>query len=258
MHPLLNIAITAARQGGSVILRFSEQIYRLKIHEKKPNDFCSEVDIKSEQEIINTILKSYPKHNILSEERGQINNNSEYQWIIDPLDGTRNYLHGFPYYCVSIAVLHKNQVEHAVIYDPIRHECFSASRGRGAFLNNQRLRISNKTKLTDCVVSIQLPVQKNELIQEHINWYQKVALELGGVRSTGSAALDLACIAAGRLDGCILKYLQSWDIAAGSLIIEEAGGFVSDIDKTKNYLKSGNIIAAAPKIFKKLEETIIK
>ncbi len=256
MHPLLNIAISAARQAGSIILRYSEQIYRLKIHEKSANDFCSEVDLKSEQEIINTILKAYPKHSILSEEYGSIDNEPDYQWIIDPLDGTGNYLHGFPYYCVSIAILHKNQVEHAVIYDPLRHECFSASRGRGALLNNNRIRISPKTKLSDCVISIQLPVRKSEFVQEHINWYQNAALEFGGIRSTGSAALDLAYVAAGRLDGCILKYLKSWDLAAGSLIIEEAGGFISDINDGKNYLNNGSIMAAAPKVFKKLQETI--
>lgn len=256
MHPLLNIAISAARQAGSIVLRFSEQVYRVKIHEKSANDYCSEVDLKAEQEIINTILKAYPNHSILSEERGQINNEPEYQWIIDPLDGTRNYLHGFPYYCVSIAVLHKNQIEHAVIYDPIRHECFSASKGSGARLNNNRIRMSNKTKLSDCVVSIQLPVRKNEFIQEHVNWYQNAALEIGGIRSTGSAALDLAFVASGRLDACVLKYLQSWDLAAGSLIVEEAGGFISDIYGGKNYLKNGSIVAASPKIFKKLQETI--
>lgn len=256
MHPLLNIAISAARQAGNIILRFSEQTYRLKIHEKKPNDYCSEVDLKAEQEIINTILKAYPKHSIISEEYGQIDNEPEYQWIIDPLDGTRNYLHGFPYYCVSIAILHKNQIEHAVIYDPLRHECFSASKGRGARLNNNRIRISNKTKLSDCVISIQLPVRKNEYIQEHINWYQNAASELGGIRSTGAAALDLAYVAAGKIDGCVLKYLQPWDIAAGSLIVEEAGGFVSDTDGSKNFMKSGHIMAAPPKIFKKLQEII--
>ncbi len=256
MHPLLNIAISAARQAGSLILRFSEQIYRLKIHEKRENDFCSEVDLKAEQEIINTILRAYPKHSILSEERGKLTNDSEYQWIIDPLDGTSNYLHGFPHYSISIAVLHKNQVEHAVIYDPLRHECFSASRGSGARLNDHRIRVSNKTKLNNSLLSVQLPVRKPEYIQEYTNWYQNAALEIGGVRSTGSAALDLAYVAAGKLDGCILKYIQIWDLAAGSLIVEEAGGFVSDTDGSKNYLKSGNIIAASPKIFKKLQQTI--
>lgn len=256
MQPLLNIAIAAARQAGDIILRFSEHTHRLKVHQKKENDFYSEVDIKAEQEIINTILKAYPKHSIISEEHGKIENDPEYTWIIDPLDGTKNYLQGFPFYCVSIAVLYKDKIEHAVVYDPIRHECFAASRGNGARMNNQRIRVSTKTKLAESMLSLQLPVRKAEYINEHTHWYTEAAKECGGIRCTGSAALDLAYVAAGRIDCCILKYLQIWDIAAGSLIIQEAGGFIADTDGSNNYLKSGNIIAATPKIFKKLQEKI--
>ena len=256
MQPLLNIAINAARLAGNIILRFSEQTHRLKIHQKKDNDFYSEVDIKAEQEIINTILKAYPKHNIISEEHGKIENESGYTWIVDPLDGTKNYLQGFPFYCVSIAVLYKNKIEHSVIYDPLRHECFAASRGNGAKMNSQRIRVSKKTKLTEAMLSLQLPVRKPEYISEHTNWYSQTAKECGGIRCTGSAALDLAYVAAGRIDGCILKYLQAWDIAAGSLIVQETGGLVADTDGSDNFLKSGNIIAATPKIFTKLQKTI--
>lgn len=256
MHPLLNIAITAARQAGDIILRFSEQTHRLQVHKKQDNDFVSEIDIKAEQEIIRTILKAYPKHSILAEESGKIDNDPEYQWIIDPLDGTKNYLQSYPFYCVSIAVMHKNSIEHAVIYDPLRHETFAASRGAGARMNNHRIRVSNKTKLADSVLSLQLPVRKAEYIEEHINWYKHAATEWSGIRCSGSAALDLAYVAAGKLDCAVLKYLQIWDIAAGSLIVQEAGGFVSDTDGSKNFIKSGNIIAGSPKIFKKIQEAI--
>lgn len=256
MQPLLNIAINAARLAGNIVLRFSEQTHRLKIQQKKDNDFYSEVDIKAEQEIINTILKAYPQHSIISEEHGNIENKPEYTWIIDPLDGTRNYLQGFPFYCVSIAVLYKNIVEHAVIYDPLRHECFAASRGNGARMNSQRIRVSKKIRLAEAMLSLQLPVRNSQYISEHTNWYNQAAKECSGIRCTGSAGLDLAYVAAGRIDVCILKYLQIWDIAAGSLLVQEAGGFIADTDGSDNFLKSGNIIAATPKIFTKLQKTI--
>lgn len=256
MHPLLNIAISAARQAGDIILRNAEQVHKLKITEKKLNDFCSEVDIQAEQVIINTINKNYPQHGIVAEESGNFNKNSDFVWIIDPLDGTKNYLHEFPFYAVSIAISHKNKIEHGVIYDPLRHECFTASRGQGARLNNQRIRVSTVSQLNTSLISLNLHANNPNAANKRKKIYENFACTTGGLRSTGSATLDLAYVASKRIDGCITQEMKPWDIAAGTLLIQEAGGFVSDIDGSDNYLSSGNILAANPKIHKQMLQTI--
>ena len=256
MHPLVNIAMSAARQAGDLALRYSEQLDRIKITEKKANDFCSEVDVKAEQIIIQTIRKHYPSHGIMAEESGMHEGSDETVWIIDPLDGTSNYLHGFPFYSVSIAVQHKKRIEHGVIYDPIRKEFFTASRGGGAQLNDTRIRISKQTQLSKALLGTGFPFRNKELCERHFATFQSLFGQCSGVRRAGSAALDLAYVAAGRLDGFWEFGLRPWDIAAGSLLIKEAGGLVGDISGGEQYMKTGNIVAGNPKLFKSLLQTI--
>jgi myo-inositol-1(or 4)-monophosphatase len=255
MQPLVNIAVNAARLAGDIILRHMESVEHLKISTKGQHDFCSEVDLKAEQAIIQTILKAYPDHGFIAEERGVVNPNAECVWIIDPLDGTSNYLHGFPFYAVSIAIQIKNQVEHAVIYDPIRHEFFSASRGRGARLNDRRIRVSKQQQLSACLLAAGLQ-EKHQLNPQTNQSLQAVFDQCASVRRTGSIALELAYIASGRLDGLIGFDLKPWDIAAGCLLIQEAGGLLSDAQGQADYLKSGSLIAGNPKIFAALQQAL--
>lgn len=256
MQPLLNIAINAARQAGDIISRHVEQLEHMKITPKGQNDFFCEVDTKAEQAIINTIRKSYPDHGIIAEESGMQNEDAESVWIIDPLDGTRNYLHGFPFYSVSIALRIKNRIEHAVVYDPLRHECFSASRGRGARLNDRRLRVSKQTLLSASMLATNLPARNETLAKRYFPTFETMFGQCAGIRGTGSAALDLAYVASGRLDGCWEFGLKPWDIAAGSLLIQEAGGLISDLQGGEDYLRHGDVVAGAPKVFKALLQTL--
>lgn len=256
MEPLLNIAVNAARQAGEIIVRHIEQVDHLKITAKSSNDYFSEVDIKAEQIIINTIQKAYPNHSILAEESGSQDNDEEYVWIIDPLDGTSNYLHGFPFFAVSIALKIKNRIEHGVIYDPIRHECFAASRGRGARLNDRRIRVSKQTQLSSSLISTGFSGRDSILNQKYFPSFESLIGKCAGLRRTGSAALDLAYVACGRLDGFWEFGLKPWDIAAGTLLIREAGGLVSDMQGDDHFLKEGNVVAGPPKVFKALLQTI--
>lgn len=255
MHPLLNIATTAARQAGDIIVRNLDQIDHMKVTEKQKNDFFCEVDVKAEQTIINTIHKAYPEHGIIAEESGIRHENADVIWIIDPLDGTSNYLHGFPFYAVSIAVQVKNRIEHAVVYDPIRHECFAASRGRGARLNDRRLRVSKQTQLQASLLGIGLPHHSESL---RTNWplIQALFEQCARIRRTGSAALNLAYVASGRLDGFCGFELSIWDIAAGCLLVQEAGGLMSDAQGGERYLQQGNVFASTPKILKSLLQLV--
>ncbi len=257
MQPLLNIAITAARQAGDIIIRHIEQLDRIKVTQKSSDEFFSEVDIKAEQAIINTIRKAYPEHGIIAEESGIQNANAESTWIIDPLDGTTNYLHGFPVFSVSIAHRVKNRVEHAVVYDPLRHECFYASRGCGAQLNDRRIRVSKQTQLNGALLGTGFPFRNTAIAERYMPTFATLIGKCAGVRRTGSAALDLAYVASGRLDGLWEFGLRPWDISAGSLLIKEAGGLISDMQGSEDYLKSGDIIAGTPKIFKALLQTLM-
>ena len=256
MEPLLNIAVSAARQAGEIIIRHMEQVDRLKITAKSSQEYFSEVDIKAEQSIINAIHKAYPKHGILAEESGVQEGDGESIWIIDPLDGTSNYLHGFPFFSVSIALKIKNRIEHGVIYDPLRHECFAASRGRGARLNDRRIRVSKQTLLNASLLGTGVPFRDVHLAQRYLPTLEALVGKCAGLRRTGSAALDLAYVASGRLDGFWEFGLRPWDIAAGSLLIREAGGLISDLQGGDNFLKHGDIVAGTPKVFKSLLQTI--
>jgi len=256
MQPLLNIAVTAARQAGDIIIRHMEQVDRIQITAKNANDFFSEVDVKAEQVIINSILKAYPDHGIIAEESGVHNSDSESVWIIDPLDGTNNYLHGFPFYCISIAHRVKHRIEHAVVYDPIRHECFSASRGRGAQLNDRRIRVSKQTQLSASLLGTGFRMHDEAAAKRYLPTFEAMFGKCSGVRRTGSAALDLAYVACGRLDGFWEFGLRPWDIAAASLLVKEAGGLISDLQGGEDYIKHGDVVAGSPKVFKALLQTI--
>lgn len=256
MEPLLNIAVNAARQAGEIINRYVEQVDRLKITPKNSHEYFSEVDIKAEQVIINTIHKAYPEHGILAEESGIQQSDSDTVWIIDPLDGTSNYLHGFPFYSVSIALKIKNRLEHGVIYDPLRHECFAASRGRGARLNDRRIRVSKQTQLNASLLGTGFHFRDATLAQRYLPTFEALIGKCTGVRRTGSAALDLAYVASGRLDGFWEFGLRPWDIAAGALLVREAGGLISDVQGGEDFLNYGDVVAGTPKVFKSLLQTI--
>ncbi len=247
MHPMLNTAIKAARQAGNLILRYSEKLDRLAVETKGRNDFVSEVDRDAEAEIIYVIRKAYPDHAILAEETGE-HDGSTYQWVIDPLDGTTNFLHGYPQYAVSIALLDKGKLDQAVVFDPLRDELFTASRGAGAQLNDRRIRVSSATRMSEALLGTGFPFKEFDNLETWISSFRTLLPLTSGVRRAGSAALDLAHVASGRLDGFWEIGLKPWDIAAGSLLIEEAGGMVSDFVGGQNFLESGNIVAGAPKI----------
>lgn len=256
MHPLLNIAISAARLASEIINRHADQIEHLQIKTKPGEGYFTEIDVKAEQAIIQTILKAYPNHGIIAEESGIKNPDAETVWIIDPLDGTTNYLHGFPFYSISIAVKVKDKIEHGVVYDPIRHECFSASRGAGARLNDRRIRVSKQTQLSDALLAAGFPFRRPQLAEKYLPIFHSLVGKCASLRKCGSVALELAYIACGRLDGFWQLDIKPWDIAAAALLIREAGGLVSDMSGNEDFLKQGNLVAGTPKVFKSLLQTI--
>jgi myo-inositol-1(or 4)-monophosphatase len=251
MHPMLNTAVKAARRAGNIINRATRNLDVLAVREKAANDFVSEVDREAEHAIISTLHEAYPGHAILAEESGA-SGVSEYQWVIDPLDGTTNFLHGFPQYCVSIALEHRGIVTQAVIYDPARNDLFTASRGRGAFLNETRIRVSKRAHLKSSLVGTGFPFKELAHLEAYMAMLRDVMKGSAGVRRAGSAALDLAFVAAGRLDAFWELGLSRWDIAAGSLLITEAGGLVSNLEGDQGWMESGNIVAGTPKVFVEL------
>ncbi|MFK7995408.1 MAG: inositol monophosphatase family protein [Granulosicoccus sp.] len=249
MNPMLNIGIRAARAAGKVITQNVDRYDPLSIQKKQRNDFVTEVDKKAEAEIIGVLRKAYPDHSFLCEESGLIGDEkSEFQWIIDPLDGTTNFIHGLPHYSVSIALMQKGRLFQAVIYDPMRQELFTAGKGEGAFLDSKRLRVSNRSKLGDALLSSGFPYRDGQDLDFYQRTQRHFTERSAGVRRLGSAALDLAYVAAGRVEGCWLTGLQSWDIAAGALIVREAGGLINDFDGGDEWMTRGELIAAAPKI----------
>lgn len=253
MHPALNIAIKAARRAGQVINRASNDLDLLKVATKQPNDFVTEVDKAAEAAIIETLQYAYPDYGILAEESGQTDGkggaDADYQWIIDPLDGTTNFIHGLPQYAVSIALAKAGQVEQAVVFDPNRNELFTASKGAGAFLNERRIRVSRRTKLQDALIGTGFPYRMFDQIDTYLAIFKELAQKTAGQRRPGAAALDLCYVACGRYDGFWELGLSPWDMAAGSLLISEAGGLVSDLRGDANYLDTGNIVAGTPKVF---------
>lgn len=255
MHPFINIANQAARSAGSIIVRALERLNTIQISKKIHNDFVTEIDLQSERIIIETIRKSYPNHAILAEESGESAGN-EVVWIIDPLDGTTNFIHGYPHFCISIAVQYKNRIEHGLIYDPIRQEIFSTTRGNGAYLNSRRLRVSNQINLSSALLGTGFPYRKMERLPSYLKSFEALIPQVSGIRRGGSAALDLAYVAAGRLEGYWEFDLAIWDLAAGALLVQEAGGLVSDPEGGENFLTQGNIVAGNPKIFKAILQTI--
>jgi myo-inositol-1(or 4)-monophosphatase len=255
MHPMLTIAVKAARRAGGIINRGTRNLDIVSVKEKAANDFVSEIDREAEEAIIRTLREAYPDHSILAEESGA-SGKSEYKWIVDPLDGTTNFLHGFPQYAVSIALMHREVVTQAVIYDPGRNDLFTASRGRGAFVNDQRMRVG-KRPLKGGLIGTGLPFKEQPAhLEPYLAMLRDVMKGSAGVRRAGSATLDLAYVAAGRLDGFWEIGLSPWDIAAGSLMIIEAGGLVGDLEGESHYLTSGNIVAGNPRAFADLLRTI--
>ncbi|HEX6944754.1 MAG TPA: inositol monophosphatase family protein [Casimicrobiaceae bacterium] len=251
MHPMLTTAVKAARRAGTIINRGARDLDLLTVSAKGPKDFVSEVDRAAEAAIVETLLATYPDHAILAEEgtaKGE-NAQAEYLWIIDPLDGTTNFLHGFPQYCVSIAVAHRGVVSQGVIYDPVRNDLFTASRGRGAFLNDRRIRVSKRQHLRDCLIGTGFPFRDGSYLETYLAMMRRMIQSTAGIRRPGAAALDLAYVAAGFYDGFWEVGLNPWDVAAGSLLVLEAGGLVGDLAGDGEYLYSGQVIAANPRIF---------
>jgi len=255
MHPMLNIAIRAARSAGNLIIRSLQHVEHLEITTKGLNDFVTDVDRLAEQEIINAIHKAYPEHAILAEESGLQGEDSTV-WVIDPLDGTTNFLHGFPHYCVSIAIMVRGKIEHGVIYDPLRDELFSASRGDGVKLNDRRLRVTKRKELTGALIATGFPFKYPHYLTPYLATFNAVFPQVADIRRTGSAALDLAYVAAGRLDGYWEIGLEKWDLAAGALMVEEAGGIVSDFTGGDNYFDSGNLVVGNLRIQKQILDSI--
>ncbi len=252
---MLTTAVKAARRAGNIINRASLDIDMLTVKKKSQNDYVSEVDGAAENAIIEILLEAYPNHEILAEESGA-RGASEFQWIIDPLDGTTNFLHGFPQYSVSIALLHKGVISQAVIYDPVRNDLFTASKGRGAYLNDRRLRVSKQKQLGDALIGTGFPFRDFTHIDAYLGMFRDLIQKTAGLRRPGSAALDLAYTAAGRFDGFFEIGLHSWDIAAGCLLVQEAGGLVGDFEGNETYLESGNIVAGNPRVFGQLLQVI--
>lgn len=251
---MLNVAIKAARAAGAIINRAAFDVETVRVSQKGLNDFVTEVDQAAERVIIDTLLGAYPGHGILAEESGTTHGaaDSEYVWIIDPLDGTTNFIHGLPVYCVSIALAVRGKTEHAVVFDPTRNDLFTATRGRGAFLNDRRIRVSKRTHLGDALISTGFPYRAGDDMQQYLKMMGEVMPRTAGLRRPGAAALDLAYIAAGYTDGFFEKGLQPWDVAAGALLITEAGGLVGNFTGEADFLDQQECLAGNPRIYGQL------
>jgi myo-inositol-1(or 4)-monophosphatase len=253
---MLNIAVRAARKAGSVINRATLDGAGYEVRAKQQNDFVTRVDHAAEEAILEIVRKAYPDHAVLAEESGAAAGKAEYEWVIDPLDGTTNFIHGFPQYCVSIAIRHRGALAHGVVYDPNRNELFTASKGRGAFLNDRRIRVSKCTRLGEALVGTGFPFKEGARIDLYSKQLRNIMQSTAGVRRAGAAALDLAYVACGRLDAFWEMGLSPWDMAAGALLIQEAGGLVGDLRGDDGYLQSGEVACATPKIFPTLLEAL--
>jgi myo-inositol-1(or 4)-monophosphatase len=259
MHPMINVAVRAARAAGRIITRASHDLDTIKIARKQRNDFVTEVDRASEAAIIATLRQAYPDHAFLGEESGLTPgkvdarvHEAENVWIIDPLDGTTNFIHGLPQYCVSIALMQRGVVTQAVVYDPNRDELYTASKGRGAFLNDRRIRVSPRAKIDEALVGTGFPFRRLEDLDRYLAMFRAVSEKAAGLRRPGAAALDLAYVAAGRYDAFFEIGLMPWDVAAGSLLVSEAGGLVGNLQGESDYLFSEQVLAGTPKVFSQL------
>jgi myo-inositol-1(or 4)-monophosphatase len=254
MHPMLNIAVRAARRAGSIINRAALGGDALVVKAKRANDFVTQVDRAAEEAIIEIVRKAYPDHGFAAEESGTSAQDAEYRWIIDPIDGTTNFIHGFPQYGVSIGIEHRGALAHAVVYDPVKNELFTASKGRGAFLNDRRVRVSKCARLQDALLGTGFPFKELDRLGLYTRQLEHFMRSTAGVRRAGAASLDLAYVACGRLDGFWELGLAPWDMAAGTLLIQEAGGLVGDLKGETGFMESGDICAGTPKIFPALLE----
>ncbi len=254
LHPMLNVAVKAARAAGAIINRAALDVESVRISQKQVNDFVTEVDHAAEQAIIEILLTAYPGHGILAEESGREHGakDSDFVWIIDPLDGTTNFIHGFPVYCVSIALSFKGKLEQAVIYDPSRNDLFTATKGRGAYLNDRRLRVSKRTQLKECLVSTGFPFRKDDDFHAYLAMMGDVMQRTAALRRPGAAALDLAYVAAGYSDGFFETGLSPWDVAAGALLVTEAGGLVGNFTGDADFLEQRECVAGNPRIYGQL------
>ncbi|MBT3065818.1 inositol monophosphatase family protein [Rhodoferax sp. U11-2br] len=251
LHPMINVAVKAARAAGAIINRAALDVESVRVSQKQVNDFVTEVDQASEQMIIETLLGAYPGHGIWAEESGREHGarDSEFVWIIDPLDGTTNFIHGLPVYCVSIALAVRGKVEQAVIYDPSRNDLFTATKGRGSYMNNRRIRVAKRNRLQECLISTGFPYRPGDDLPSYLRMLGDIMQRTAGVRRPGAAALDLAYVAAGFTDGFFEKGLQPWDVAAGSLLVTEAGGLVGNLSGDSDFMEQHECLAANPRIY---------
>ncbi|MFN4262121.1 MAG: inositol monophosphatase family protein [Thioalkalivibrionaceae bacterium] len=249
MHPMLNTAITAARKAGRIAAQAFHRADPVNLREKTANDFVTETDIAAERAIIDVLKRAYPDHGFLAEESGA-SDPREYTWIIDPIDGTTNFIHGIPQFAISIALRVSGRLEQAVVYDPIKEDLFTASRGAGAFLNSQRIRVTTRPDLRGALLGTGIPFREHQDLDRYIDGLRKLLPDTAGVRRPGSAALDLAYVACGRFDGFFELSLNVWDIAAGVLLVQEAGGIVADWRGSPDFVRDGDIVAANPKLLR--------
>lgn len=255
MHPILNIGIRAARAAGDHIMRHAGRVDAIPVSSKGRSDFVSQVDHEAEALIVNTILRAYPDHAILAEEGGS-RGGGDFQWVIDPLDGTTNFLHGLPQFAVSIAFRNKGEIEQAIIYDPPRQELFTASRGDGARLDNKRIRVGKLRGLEHALLGTGIPFRGENRLDQWLEMLRVLVPDTAGVRRAGAAALDLAWVACGRLDGFWELGLNVWDIAAGHLLVREAGGMISDLHDRGDGLDTGDVLAGNPYVHKAMRERL--
>ena len=259
MHPMLGIAVRAARRAGAIINRAARDVEVLPVTRKRHNDFVTEVDKAAEAAIIEILHRAYPDHAILAEESGAkagAAGESEYTWIIDPLDGTTNFIHGFPQYAVSIGLRHKGVLQQGVVYDPTKNELFTATRGRGAFLDERRIRVSKRAQLNEALIGTGFPFRDLAGLDEYLGMFREITARTAGIRRAGAAALDIAYVAAGRLDGFWEMGLSPWDMAAGALLVQEAGGLIGDFHGDAGYLESGRVVCGNPKVFAQLVQIL--
>jgi len=255
---MLNVAVKAARRAGTVINRASLNLERLQVDRKQHNDFVTEVDKAAEAAIIETLSEAYPTHGFLAEETGEHNVDAENVWIIDPLDGTTNFIHGFPQYAVSIALAVNGVTQQAVVYDPTRDELFTATRGSGAYLDRRRLRVATQDRLANALIGTGFPYREDQDLERYLKIFGEMSRQCAGLRRPGAASLDLAYVAAGRYDGFFESDLKPWDMAAGALLITEAGGLVGNYRGEEGFLKSGEVMAGNPRIYAQMVQCLAK